>query len=118
MLLSTTRDINMKAAESSENILAHKAIEDESFWKHHAELHQASGLTRKKYCRLNNVNYVRFGYWLGKFSSQSSSLVAIKLKSEDVITRQPTLCTLTLGNGRALQIHDQQTLFAILEKWS
>lgn len=108
----------MKAAELSENILAHKAIEDEAFWKRHAELHQASGLTRKNYCLLNNVNYDRFGYWLGKFSSQSSSLVAIKLKSENVIAKQSTLCTLTFGNGRALQIHDQQTLFAILEKWS
>src|SRR5437762_2453898 len=108
----------MKAAALSENILERKEIEDESFWKRHAELHQASGLTRRNYCRLNNVNYDRFGYWLGKFSSQSSSLVAVKLKSENAITRQTTLCTLNLSNGRALQIHDQQTLFTILEKWS
>jgi hypothetical protein len=92
--------------------------EDELFWKRHVELHQSSGLTRTKYCRLNKVNYDRFGYWLGKFARQSSSLVAVKLKTEDVSTRQATLCTLNLGNGRVLQIHDQQTLFAILEKWS
>jgi hypothetical protein len=108
----------MKAAELSENLLAPNTIEDKAFWKRHVELYQTSGLTRKNYCRLNNVNYDRFGYWLGKFSNQSSSLVAIKLKADDVSTRQATLCTLNLGNGRTLQIHDQQTLFAILEKWS
>jgi hypothetical protein len=92
--------------------------EDEFFWKRHVELHQSSGLTRTKYCRLNNVNYDRFGYWLSKFARQSSSLVAVKLKAEDVSIRQATLCTLNLSNGRILQIHDQHTLFAILEKWS
>ena len=108
----------MKAAELSENHLAPSTIENEIFWKRHAELHKTSGLTRKNYCSLNNVNYDRFGYWLGKFSSQSSSLVAIKLKADDASTKQTTLCTLNLSNGRALQIHDQKTLFAILEKWS
>ena len=92
--------------------------ENELFWKRHVELQQSSGLTRTKYCRLNNVNYDCFGYWLGKFSRQSSSLVAVKLKAEDVSARENTLCTLNLGNGRVLKIHDQQTLFAILDKWS
>jgi hypothetical protein len=107
----------MKATELSENILAPKTIENEAFWKHHAESHQASGLTRKNYCRLNKVHYARFCYWSRKSSKKSSSLIAVKLK-DDASIRQITVCTLTLSNGCSLQIHDQQTLFAILEKWS
>ena len=94
------------------------STEDEFFWKRHVELYQSSGLTRTKYCRLNNLNYNRFGYWIGKFARQSSSLIAIKLKAESAPLKQTTLCTLNFGNGRVLQIHDQHTLFAILEKWS
>lgn len=109
----------MKAAEvMSTPPPVTSTVEDELFWRRHVELHQSSGLTRRKYCRLHNVNYDRFGYWLGKFSRQSSSLVAVKLKAADISASQATLCTLNFGNGRLLQIHDQHTLFAILEKWS
>ena len=103
-------------AVSSKNLPAQPVVEDEQFWKRHAELHKASGLTRTNYCRLHNVNYDRFGYWLGKWSQQSSSLVAIKLKPKDEPIKQTTLCTLSFGNGRVLQIHDQQSLSYILER--
>lgn len=106
----------MKAAELSTQPPLTSIAEDESFWKRHAGLHQSSGLTRKKYCLLNNVNYDRFGYWLGKFTRQSSSLVAIKLKVESAPLKQTTLCTLNFRDGRTLQIHDQQALSYILEK--
>ena len=103
-------------AVPSKNPSAQSAVENEEFWKRHAELHKASGLTRTNYCRLHNVNYDRFGYWLSKWSHQSSSLVAIKLKPKDESIRQATLCTLSLSNGRTLQIHDQQSLSYILER--
>jgi hypothetical protein len=105
----------MKAEElSTQPLLA----EDESFWRRHAELYQSSGLTRKKYCQMNNVNYDRFGYWLSKITRHSSSLVAIKLKAESAPLKQITLCTLNFRDGRTLQIHDQQALSYILEKLS
>ncbi len=106
----------MKAANELSTLSPLTSVaEDESFWRRHVELHQSSGLTRKKYCRLNNVNYDRFGYWLGKFTRQSS-LVAIKLKAENIPLKQATLCTLNFRDGRTLPIHDQQALSYILEK--
>lgn len=106
-------------AVPSKNQLPQSIIEDEEFWKCHAEFYKESGLTRKKYCRLHNVNYHRLGYWLGKFKQgQSSSLISVKLKSSDEASMQPTLCTLNLKGGHLLKIHDIQSLVVILEKYS
>lgn len=91
--------------------------ENESFWKRHLKLQKNSGLCRAKYCRENNLDYDRFGYWLGKWKRQSSpSLVPVKLKPEVSIANQTVLCTLNFGKDRMLQIHDQQSLIFILER--
>ena len=93
--------------------------ENEDFWKRHLELQKSSGLSRVKYCRKHNLNYDRFGYWLGKWSRQStSSLIKVKLKPEQPSVQKNTLCTLNLINGYTLCIHDQQALVFILEKLS
>lgn len=95
---------------------AQSLIEDEAFWKNHAKLHQASGLTRVEYCRLNNVHYDRFTYWIGKQKNPPSALVAVKLKSANELSTPALLCTLDFKNGYCLKIHDKQALLAILEK--
>ncbi len=106
-------------ATLSTNRLTQSVIEDEEFWKRHAEFYNESGLTRKEYSRLHNVNYHRFGYWLGKVQQgRSHSLVSVKLKSSDETPAQPTLCTLYLKSGHLLKIHDVQSLVVILEKYS
>src|SRR6266568_3040629 len=83
--------------------------EKESYWKKHIGLLKESGLTRADYCRLHKVNYHQFGYWLGKKPHKNKELIAINLTHSKVtsVAEVPIiLCTLTLGNGRALQIHD------------
>ena len=107
----------MEAATTS-SVEPSQFTENESFWKRHLKLQKNSGLSRAKYCRENNLDYDRFGYWLGKWKRQSpSSLVPIKLKSEASIEKQTILCTLNL-KGHMLQIHDQQSLLFILERLS
>lgn len=91
-------------------------LEDEIFWKTHLESFKQSGLTRKEYCRQNNVNYDRFGYWLPKLAPRTTSLVAVQLKPETRSRTQPELCTLALKNGHELKIHDLQALSLIIEK--
>lgn len=98
------------------NLASTAIIENEAFWRHHIALLTASKLTRKEYCRLNNINYDRFGYWLGKFSNQSSSLVAVKLKPTSEIKPVNALCTLHFVSGHTLHIHDQQALAFLWEK--
>lgn len=93
-------------------------IEDESFWQHHTERHKVSGLSRKEYCRINNVNYNRFDYKTRKNNKKCSPLMAVKIKPFDSsLKQQPTTpYTLHFRNGIYLQIHDQYSLINILEK--
>lgn len=106
----------MKASDKS---LLISETEKESYWKNHTELLKSSGLSRVDYCRLNKVNYHQFGYWLGKQSHKNERLIAVTLSNTEntPTTATPSiLCTLTLSNGRTLQIHDQHTLALILER--
>jgi hypothetical protein len=92
--------------------------EDSTYWSHHAKLFKQSGLTRINYCRQNNVNSDRFGYWLSKQKSASNTpMVAVKLKSasEPLLLTPEVLCTLNLRNGNVLKIQDMRVIAFILE---
>jgi len=95
-------------------------IESEAFWRQHQQLHKASGLSRVDYCRRNNLNYDRFGYWISKWNRQSSSpsarLVAVKLKPSSEVVSQTTFSTLHFNNGCFLKIHDSHVLSLILDR--
>ncbi len=52
----------MKTSTTSTTTESAHEIENESFWKRHLKLQKESGLSRTKYCRINNLNYERFGY--------------------------------------------------------
>jgi hypothetical protein len=91
------------------------AIEDNSFWQNHFDLHIASGLTRSKYCKANNVNYDRFGYWLSKKYRPNSALIAVKIKPRETPSPSDALCTLNFRNGCSLKIHTTEILSHILE---
>src|ERR1700726_2329512 len=97
-----------------------KPIQNEAFWKHQYELLQSSGMKRSDYCRQNNLNYDRFGYWicrLNRFKNERNELVSIKLKSNEPLSETKTLCTLSLNNGHFLKIHDSTALAIILERY-
>ncbi len=102
----------------SVNIPEGPHFKTKTFWQQHIALHKASGKTRAAYCRLNQLNYDSFGYWVKKGLLQSPPLIAVKVKSEVVALKQMTLCTLQLANGCFLQIHDQQALSYVLERFS
>ncbi len=40
----------------------------ELFWQQHLENFKASGMSRKKYCLDNKLNYDRFSYWIKRLS--------------------------------------------------
>ncbi len=91
-------------------------LEDGSYWKKQIELLKSSNLSRKAYCRQNQVNYDRFAYWIKKGSVKPQPLIAVKLKTEEASESSPKLlCTLILNQGRKLLIHDQAALAWILE---
>ena len=99
--------------------LQSKSVENEEFWKQHYESLKASGILRSVYCRQHNLNYDRFGYWIGKWNNNhADKLITVKLKSQDSITEPSILCTLELKQGHRLKIYDIQTLMSILGKYS
>ena len=106
----------MKATGLSEILQKPLQVEDESFWRQHYQAHQESGLTRRAYCRINSIDYYRFGYWLKKWSKQNVKLIAVKLKSTDNNSSSYELCTLRLRGGHEIKINDARALSLILEK--
>jgi hypothetical protein len=45
----------------------------EQYWQAQVEAWRASGQTQQAFCRANDLNYPRFGYWLRKFRRQGGS---------------------------------------------
>lgn len=42
------------------------------YWQEQIEAWQASGQTQQAFCKANDLNYPRFGYWLRKFRDQGA----------------------------------------------
>jgi len=91
------------------------AIETKEFWERQLEQLTASGLSRSQYCRENNINYDRFGYWLKKLSPVVSKFVPVKLQAPELALPHSALCTLEL-RGHILKIHDLSALSFVLER--
>jgi hypothetical protein len=112
----------MKAKSTLQYPTSSALEEDALFWRRHIKAQVISGLARSKYCRQHQIDYHRLGYWSRKFNNeQAPSLVAVKLKPDNVLSPSDsagTLCTLVLKNECQLRIHDQQTLLLILERCS
>jgi hypothetical protein len=106
----------MKATDQSKILSTRLQVEDESFWRQHYQSHQSSGLTRREYCRMNSIDYYRFGYWLQKWFKQNARLIEVKIKSSDNNSPSSELCTLRLRGGHEIKITDVQALSLILEK--
>lgn len=122
----------MKQIQSKNHVRRYKS-EDDNFWRQHIVAFFESKLSRPIYCKRNNINYHKFGYWLRKHSSDnlvssesplksiaSHKLLPVQLKSLPESQSQDNfalLCSINLKNGAKLQIHHEQALFLILEKW-
>jgi hypothetical protein len=101
--------------------------ENEGFWKQHQSSFLASGLSRKRYCQVNGVNYNRFNYWFKKLSpispEQGSSpektdlLLPVHLRQAKPEGLSTPLCTVNLKNGHSLMIYHEHALSLLLEQW-
>lgn len=45
-----------------------------SYWQQHIEAWQSSGQSQQAYCKVNELIYHRFGYWLRKFRQPSQAV--------------------------------------------
>ena len=108
--------------------------EDKNFWQKHINDFESSKLTRVSYCKMQGINRDRFGYWKKKLSARKATAVSEKkslsksglpllaVKISENSGEKPFgvlgLCSLDLGNGRVLQIHDHRVVEFILSRVS
>jgi hypothetical protein len=90
-------------------------IEGKEFWQQQLEKLKTSGLSRSQYCRVNSINYDRFGYWLKRLSSVSSEFIPVKLQTSEATAPHAILCTIEL-RSYVLKIHDLSALSFMLER--
>jgi hypothetical protein len=76
-----SRRFRMRVKDTSLSSLSRKARAEK--WKAHLDAYNESGLTRKEYCRRENINYWTFSDWIKKFKGRHSAsppLTLVKLE--------------------------------------
>ncbi len=110
-----------------------KHQENGSWWDERIAAWEAGNLSMAAFCKLNKISYNKFTYQQMKRKKRiapegkptSPMLVAIKLKDDEdkghnthcIVKEvsQKVLCTLMLGNGMQLLVHDCMAVRAILD---
>ena len=105
--------------------------EDKTFWQKHLLDFEASGLAGATYCRAQGINCDRFRYWQKKLSAKNANVEFKEGSSKRMSSLLPVkilengdgkpvgafgLCTLDIGKGRVLQIHDAGVVELILSR--
>lgn len=90
-------------------------------WQQHVAAYRNGKLSRAAYCKIHNIGYHQFGYWIKKFKAQTN-LIPIRIKqqpSEELSeTASTVLCTLQLKQKVILKIHDLKALTVVLGLYS
>ncbi|MGJ0430036.1 IS66 family insertion sequence element accessory protein TnpA [Methylobacter sp.] len=106
--------------------------EDNAFWQRHITAFSVSGMKRNAYCKMHDVNYDRFCYWIKRLtdgtakkikrrvaaSLPSVPLLPVQLKPRSVPDEVTPLCTVNFKNGSVLHIHQERALAVLLERWN
>lgn len=90
-------------------------------WQQHVTAYRNGKLSRVAYCKLHNIRYHQFGYWIKKYKPRSNLIpVRIEQKPQEELSRTAlaVLCTLQLKPGVLLKIHDLKALPAVLGVYS
>ncbi len=79
-----------------------------SYWKHHIDSWQETGLTQAEYCRQHNLKHHQLVYWKKRFFKTETDVSFVPLKFEDLLdlsTRQePASLTLAINNYFKIEI--------------
>ena len=85
-------------------------------WDKHIKQCKERGISCKAYCREQQIDYGRFLYRFNKTKQALPVNALIPVSVKDPGPGARILCSLELGNGSALHIHDKHALDAILER--
>lgn len=89
-------------------------------WQQHVTAYRNGKLSRAAYCKLHNLRYSQFGYWVEKYKKLNLIPVRIAPKPTEAsfVNDLTILCTLLLKHGTVLKIHDLKALNLILELYT
>jgi hypothetical protein len=88
----------------------------EQYWRAQIDAWQACGQSQQAFCKANDLNYPRFGYWLRKFRHQGVVAAAPRRVSGFVPVVASSLddgLTLHLPNGIELRGVSEQNLHVV-----
>lgn len=101
---------NSQAQDSVEQ--PNSADEREQFWRSHLEAWTSSGLSQAEYCRQNDLNIARFGYWKRRFSKEHMPVEFVQVPTGPVKSTclfqnigTPSL-RITIGSEFAIEVLD------------
>jgi len=87
--------------------------ERELFWRTHLDSWALSGFSQAKYCRQNDLNIARFGYWKRRFNKTNLPMEFVQVptgpvKSTRLLqnTDTPSL-RITIGSEFAIEVSDE-----------
>ena len=69
-----------------------------SYWKHHIDSWQETGLSQAEYCRRHNLKHHQLVYWKKRFLNTETAVSFVPIKLEDLldIPAQPDRASLCL----------------------
>jgi hypothetical protein len=88
------------------------------YWKEQIAAWRASGQSQQAFCKTNDLNYPRFGYWLRKFRQQGEVAAAPRRASGFVPVVASSACgdlVVHLPNGIELRGVTEQNLSLVAQ---
>lgn len=76
--------------------------ENQKLWERRISDWEKSGISQKKYCVRENINYSTFNYWRKKSRAKTKQFMEIKV-SDSII--ENTIVTINLPNGICLSLN-------------
>jgi hypothetical protein len=102
---------NLQGQDSLEKSIS--ADEREQFWRSHLETWSLSGLSQAEYCRQNDLNLARFGYWKRRFRKDNLPVEFVQVPTASVKSTRlfqdtgvPSL-RITMGSEFAIEVLDE-----------
>ncbi len=107
--------------------MAQKNKEDSKKWSQIVRHWRASGLTRKEYCELHNVEFSKLKYWVQRVDKQKkmlvgengmfveASIIEDKKNHCEVETGRGSYCSITFGKGHEIIVSTKECVSYLQE---
>lgn len=101
---------NLQAQDSVQQPISHD--KREQFWRFNLKAWASSGLSQAEYCRRNDLNLARFGYWKRRFSKENIPVEFVQVSTGPVKSTPlfqnigTSSLRITMGSEFAIEVLD------------